>query len=313
MAKDDTILADERESLAQELRRSEAYLAEAQRLSHTGSFGWKTSSGEIVWSDETYRIFEYDRAEKPTLGMVIQRLHPQDRALFQQVIDRAIQSGVDFEHEYRLLLADGRVKHVHAIARALQNTSGDREYIGAVSDITERKMAEEKIRRNERELRTLIDVMPAFVGTASPDGSIEFINQNFLEYTGLSREQGMDWGWETAVHPEDHDRVIAARRAGLAAGEPIENELRCRNTDGNYHWFLCRSHPLHDDAGHVLKWYVTLTNIDTLKDTESVLQARKRDLLAIIETIPSMVWSMSSAGEVSYANQRILEYCGTTF
>ena len=295
------------------IRRSEAYLAEAQRLSHTGSFGWKTGTEEIVWSDETYRIFEYDRTEKPCLEMLVQRLHPQDRVDFQEVIDRAIQSGTDFEHEYRLLLADGRVKHVHAIARALQNASGDREYIGAVSDITEQKMAEEKLRRSERELRTLIDAIPAFVGTAAPDGSIEFINQNFLEYTGLSREQGMGWGWETAVHSEDRDRVVATWRAGLAAGEPIEHELRCRHADGTFHWFLCRSHPLRDDAGQVLKWYLTLTNIDTLKETESALQARKHDLQAIIETIPCMVWSMSSTGEVSYANQRVLEYCGTTF
>ena len=100
------------------MRRSEAYLADAQRLSYTGSFGWKPDSGEIVWSDETYRIFEHDPAVKPTIDSVVQRVHPDDRALVQQVIDRASQTGTDFEHEYRLLLADGRVKHVHAIAHA---------------------------------------------------------------------------------------------------------------------------------------------------------------------------------------------------
>ena len=173
-----------------ELRRREAYLAEAQRLSHTGSFGWNPDTGEIVWSDETYRIFEYDCARKPTLDMVVQRLHPQDRALVQQVIDRASQTGTDFEHEYRLLLADGRVKHVHAIAHALQDASGNHEFIGAVTDITERKTAEEKIRRNERELRTLVEAIPAFVGTALPDGSVDFISQSWLDYTGFSKRTG---------------------------------------------------------------------------------------------------------------------------
>src|SRR5438093_3295086 len=105
----------EQELLTQELHRREAYLTGAQRLSHTGSFGWRPDGGEIVWSDETYRIFEYDRAEKPTVNMVLERIHPQDRALAQQVIDRASQTGTDFEHEYRLLMADGRVKHVRAI------------------------------------------------------------------------------------------------------------------------------------------------------------------------------------------------------
>ena len=127
----------------QELQRSEAYLAEAQRLGHTGSFGWNPDTGEIVWSDETYRIFEYDRAMEPTLEMLVGRLHPQDRAFFQQVIERASQTATEFEHEYRLLLDDGRVKHVHAIAHVLEDGSGNREFIGAVTDITERKMAEE--------------------------------------------------------------------------------------------------------------------------------------------------------------------------
>src|SRR3984885_5287234 len=130
---------------AQESQRSEAYLAEAQRLSHTGSFGWNPDTGEIVWSDETYRIFEYDRGTKPTLDMVVEPVHPQDRDFFLQVIDRASQTATEFEQEHRLLRADGRVKHVHAIAHVLEDASGNREFIGAVTDITERKTAEEKI------------------------------------------------------------------------------------------------------------------------------------------------------------------------
>src|SRR5229473_4867663 len=92
----------EHELLTQELRRREAYLAEAQSLSHTGSFGWKPATGEIVWSDETYRIFEYDRVKKPTMDSVVQRVHPQDRADFQKVIDGASRGATDFEHAYRL-------------------------------------------------------------------------------------------------------------------------------------------------------------------------------------------------------------------
>ena len=105
----------EHELVTQELRRREAYLAEAQRLSHTGSFGWKPDDGEIVWSDETYRIFEYDRARTPTLDMVFQRIHPHDQALAQQVIEGVSQS-TDFEHEYRLFMPGGAVKHIHVRA-----------------------------------------------------------------------------------------------------------------------------------------------------------------------------------------------------
>src|SRR5258708_23683365 len=131
----------ERKVAEEAIRRSEAYLAEAQRLSHTGSFGWKPDDGEIVWSDETYRIFEYDRTLRPTVDSLVRRVHPDDTALPQTVIERVSQTGTDFEHQYRLLVACGRVKHVHAIARAVQNPSSHREFIGAVTDITERKTA----------------------------------------------------------------------------------------------------------------------------------------------------------------------------
>ena len=300
----------EHELLTRELRRREAYLAEAQRLSHTGSFGWNPDTGEIVWSDETYRIFEYDCARKPTLDMVVQRAHPQDRALAQQVIDRASQTGTDFEHEYRLLLPDGRIKHVHAIAHASQDASGNREFIGAVTDITAAKRAEETLRKRERELRTFIDVMPAFVGTALPDGSCDFLSENWLEYLGFTREQGLGWGWASTIHPEDVDRVVANWRAGLAAGEPVEQELRCRRADGTYFWFLNRDFPLRDDEGNIIKWYGVLTNIDALKQTESALRTREHQLLGIIETIPSMLWSASPTGEVTHISQRVREYSG---
>jgi PAS domain S-box-containing protein len=294
----------------QELKRSEAYLAEAQRLSHTGSFGWNPDTGEIVWSDETYRIFEYYCVTKPTLDMLVQRLHPQDRAFFQQVIDRASQTATDFEHEYRLLLADGRVKHVHAIAHVLEDGSGNREFIGAVTDITERKTAEEKILCNERELRTLIDVMPAYVGTCLPDGTADFLSQSWLEYSGQTREEAMGWGWTGALHPDDADRVLANWRAGLDSGEPVEVEFRCRRADGTYRWFLDRNLPLRNDEGQIIKWYGILFDIDVLKKTEAALQMREQELLGIIETIPSMLWSVSPTGQTTHLSQRCLEYCG---
>src|SRR5258708_30062371 len=172
----------EHELVAQELRRREAYLAGAQRLSHTGSFGWRPGDGEIVWSDETYRIFEYENTLRPTVDLAVQRIHPQDRAPVQQVIDHASQTGTDFEHEYRLLLPDGRVKHVHAIAHAVLNVFGDREFIGAVTDITERKTFENKIRR-------LVDanILGIFIGDVEGERIVD-ANETFLGMLQYTRE-----------------------------------------------------------------------------------------------------------------------------
>src|SRR5580704_6568913 len=167
----------ERKLAEEAIRRSEAYLAEAQRLSHTGSFGWKPDTGEIAWSDETYRFLEYDPAEKPTLSMVLQRTHPQDRALVQQVIETVSKSGRDFEHEYRLLMQNGEMKHVHVRAQGLRDLSGNVELVGAVTDVSEQRRAEAVIREQEAELREVIDTIPAVVWSALPDGSNSYANR----------------------------------------------------------------------------------------------------------------------------------------
>jgi NO-binding membrane sensor protein with MHYT domain/signal transduction histidine kinase len=134
------------------LQRSEAYLAEAQRLSHTGSFGWKVSTGEIIWSEETFRIFQYDRATKPTLELVRQRVHPDDAAFVKRTIDRASQEGKDFDYEYRLVMPDGSVKYVHVVTHALSTEPGSIEFVGAVTDTTKTKLAQESLRQAQADL-----------------------------------------------------------------------------------------------------------------------------------------------------------------
>jgi len=147
----------EHELLTQELRRREAYLAEAQRLSQTGSFGWRPDGGEIVWSDEIYRIFEYDHAVKPTIDLLMQRVHPEDRPDFLKVIESASAGATTFEHTYRWLLPDGSVKHVHALAHALQDASGNREFVGAATDITEQTRARADLEMAFEEIKKLKD------------------------------------------------------------------------------------------------------------------------------------------------------------
>src|SRR3984893_2612661 len=136
----------------EKLQQSEAYLSEAQRLSHTGSFGWRVSTGEILWSEETFRIFHYDRTTKPTAEVALQRVHPEDAALVKETIERASQHGKDFDHEYRLVMPDSSVKYVHVVAHALSDESGSIEFVGAVMDVTERMRAEEALRQAQADL-----------------------------------------------------------------------------------------------------------------------------------------------------------------
>jgi PAS domain S-box-containing protein len=126
------------------LRRSEAYLAQAQQLSHTGSFGWDVSKDEIYWSAETFRIFEFKPAGKVTVDLILQRTHPEDRIAVQQLLERIIQQRTTFDFEHRLLMPDGSVKYVHVVGRPSENESGRLELVGAVTDVSERKLAEQE-------------------------------------------------------------------------------------------------------------------------------------------------------------------------
>jgi predicted ATPase/signal transduction histidine kinase len=132
------------------LRQSEDFLTQAQRISQTGSFGWNVAKGEIYWSDETFSIFELDRAAKPTFESVFQIVYPDDRPFVQQTLEEATRERTGFDVEYRLLMRDGRVKHVHASGRAV--SSGDLEIVGAIRDITERSRAEEALRQAQGDL-----------------------------------------------------------------------------------------------------------------------------------------------------------------
>jgi PAS domain S-box-containing protein len=268
----------ERKTAEEALRSSEAYLAEAQRLSQTGSFGWKPDTGEIAWSDETYRIFGYDHAVKPTIDSVVQRVHPEDRPDLLKVIESASAGATQFEHTYRLLLPDGSVKHVHALAHALRDASGNREFVGAATDVTSIKRAEEELRKSEKELRDVIDTIPAAVWDALPDGSNTYVNKHFVEYLGSSAEQMAGSGWQAAIHPDDLERHAGKWREAVASGKPHENEVRLRRSDGQYRWHLDRGVPLRDEDGNSVKWYGVATDIEDRKRAEEAMGELSRDL-----------------------------------
>jgi PAS domain S-box-containing protein len=148
---------DERKQAEEKLRRSEAYLAEAERLSLTGSFGCKVSTGEMIWSEETFQIFEYDRATIPAVERILERVHPEDKAMVQEQIDRATREGKDCDLEYRLVLPDDSVKHVRVVARALREEPASIEFVGAVMDVTRQRQAKADLERAFEEIKRLRD------------------------------------------------------------------------------------------------------------------------------------------------------------
>ncbi|MEA2892473.1 MAG: hypothetical protein QOI05_3266 [Bradyrhizobium sp.] len=413
------------------LLHSEMYLTEAQRLSCTGSFGWNVGNGDIFWSDETFRIFQYDRTTKPTLELIVQRVHPGDRAAVQRTIDDASRGGRDFDHEYRLLMPDGSMKYVHAVAHAAKDASGNVEFVGALTDVTVAKEAERKLRRSEAylaesqhlshtsswawdvrsrkfiyrsaevynlfgfdpadgdipiltfrdrifpedrprnieaasrairdkadfevdfrialpdgsvrrihsvghpvinddgevielvgthmdvteqqrakealqkafdeikksedRLRLVIDTIPTLVWRAGPDGIPDFLNQPALDYTGISLDQAAT-AWPRAFHPDDKKGMLQKWGAIRESGQPGELESRLRCFNGEYRWFLFRAEPLRDEAGNIVKWYGSSTDIEDLKRAEEKLrrsEARLAEAQRVSQT-GSFGWNVST-------------------
>jgi predicted ATPase/signal transduction histidine kinase len=153
--------------LYDELQRSEAYLSETQSLSHTGTCAWRPSSGEVYWTEETFRIFEYDQAITPKLELVRRRVHPDDAGAFQQVVDRASKDGQDYAHEYRLRMPDERVKHVNVVARALRDEAGEIEFVGSVMDVSAIRLAERELHKTQTDLAHVMRVTSLGELTAS--------------------------------------------------------------------------------------------------------------------------------------------------
>jgi PAS domain S-box-containing protein len=300
------------ELLTRELRRREAYLTEAQRLSHTGSFGWKPDTGEIVWSDETYRIFEYERSVKPTIDSVVQRVHPEDRADFQKVIDGASRGATDFEHTYRLLLPDGRVKHVHAIAHALQDASGNREFVGAATDITERKTAEGALRRSESYLAEAQRLSQTGSWAWSPDADVRYWSEECYRVLGFDPRDGAPRMEEfiQRIHPDDQPAFRESARRARHNKLDEEVDYRIVHTDGAVRDIHSIGHPVFGPHGDLIEYTGTVIDVTERKRAEEERRRSEMELRQMLDFAPQLIAVYGPDSERLYANRGALDYLG---
>jgi len=166
--------------------------------------------------------------------------------------------------------------------------------------------------RQELDIRLVVDTIPTPVWSARSDGSADFFNQRWLDYTGLSAEEALNWGWRIAIHPDDLPRMLDTLREAVGSGKPFEVEGRFRRSDGAFRWFLFRGNPLLDESGRVVKWYGTNTDLEDRKCTEQALRSKEQGLRLIVDSIPGFVCTLNAAGEVELLNRQLLEYFGKT-
>ena len=259
----------------EKLRESEAYLAEAQRLSHTGSWAWNPATGENrYWSDECFRLMGFDPAGgMPPFETVAQRFHPDDQPIFAEKLERARRERAEFEVDYRIIHPGGEIRDIHAVGHPVLGPSGDLvEFVGSVIDVTERKQAEEKIRQSEMELRQILDFTPQLVAVLGPDRAHLYLNPATLDYFGLTFEECQSVDRRRFMHPDELERMVSESQSKFLSGLPHEAEFRLQRKDGKYRWFLFRYNPLRDEQGRLRRWYVAGTDIEDRKQAEQRLQ-----------------------------------------
>jgi PAS domain S-box-containing protein len=279
-----------------DLQRRWLYLAEAQRLSHSGTFGWKVQSGELVWSDETYKILGFARETNPTLVLVFDRVHPDDRDRLQQLRDRATQNGMDLDVEHRILLPDGVIKHVHVVAHAGRDNSGDLEYAGVVTDITERKRADderEALSRSLQESKARLEEAQsvAHVGYWDWDletGGIIWSDETYRIFGFKPQERPMDIETVSGlIHPDDREALYSTVDEEVAVGvHPVHQhrivrpsgEVRIVQSITSKLWKTTDVGPEDGISREHNRLFGTIQDITELKRAEEASHALSRDL-----------------------------------
>jgi PAS domain S-box-containing protein len=270
-----------------DLQRRWQYLAEAQRLSHSGTFRWKVQSGELAWSDETYKILGFARETHPTLDLVFDRVHPEDRDRLQQLRNHATQNGMDLDVEHRILLPDGVIRHVHVVAHAGRDNSGDLEYIGVVTDVTERKRSDqerEALSHKLQESKARLEEAQRVAQIGHYEWNL-FANRvtwsaELYRIYGLPPQEGsIDMAMvREMMHPDDQEHVFGAVEDVVRSGVNAAAEHRVVRPTGEVRTVQAIGTVKRDASGRAYEIFGTVQDITDSKRAEEERQALSRDL-----------------------------------
>jgi PAS domain S-box-containing protein len=308
---------------------AETYLAEAQKLSHTGSFGWNVSNGGIVWSEETFRIFGYEPATNITIGLVLDRVHPDDRAFVERVINRAATHKEAFDIEHRLQMSDGSVKYLHVVAHALVDEFPDVQFAGAVMDITARKATEQALRRTERRYQDLFQAMavsfwevdftrsrqmlravrdtgvvdfrryfrenPAFVAALMRATRVVDVNDHTVTLFGQGSKEVLLRNIVPFWPDESLQDYVEAVLAAIERNQDFSTETRMRRRDGTIFDAHFTMRYASEDKSKGLAGIIDIT---ARKQAFAKLEASEQRYRHLFQHMPVALWQLNARGVV---------------
>jgi formate hydrogenlyase transcriptional activator len=256
----------------EERKQAEYYLAEGQRLAHTGSWAFNPAGFEY-WSSELFRIHGLDPTGKaPSLAEYMALVHPEDRDAVAQEIQRVLATGANLDFTKRIVRPNGAIRHVRCVGMKTPGGHVFEGFVGTGMDVTEQEQLTSSLRKSEAELRQVLDLTPQIVAVYGPVGERLYANQVALTYFGLSLDEWCKRTMSREAHPEDIERLIGSVQRAFSEGSAFEVESRLRRHDESYRWFVVRGNPVRDPQGEVSRWYVASADIDDRKRSEERLQ-----------------------------------------
>jgi PAS domain S-box-containing protein len=259
----------ERKRAEASLRQSEEQLRLATEGANIGLWYWDLATDRLIWTDQAKAMFGLPVDTKMSMQVFLEAVHPDDRHLVQTVVSDLQVGQLHTEGEYRTLWADGTVRWILAKGNSTYDAEGNLiSTRGVLIDITdrhrieaERNQAEATLRESEERFRTLAATVPQLLWTATPDGSVDYLSDQWADYIGLPPERLYAWNWQQVVHPDDLPNTLHDWQHSLQSGEPLEIQHRFRYHTGEWRWQLVRGIPVKDETGRVTKWVGTCTDI----------------------------------------------------
>jgi PAS domain S-box-containing protein len=299
---------------AQELQRSEFYLAEGQRLAHTGSWAFN-SDGFHYWSPHLFEIHGLEPGDKaPSIPEYMALVHVEDREFVEHQIQQMLATRRGFDFTKRIVRPDGAVRHVRCVGGPATSGGIFEGFVGTGVDVTEHEELTKALRKSEMELRQTLDFALQLISVMGPRFEPLYANRTALEYLGVSLDEWLQRGAD--IHPDDIPRLRALAERSLSTGLSFEVEKRMRASDGSYRWFLARYNPVRDDEGQIIRWYIACTDIDDRKRDEERLRqenvALREDIdkasmfEEIVGTSPALQTVLSRISKVAPTDSTVL-------